>query len=237
MKVEKRQETIVREKNVYIANDGTEFEQEWMCKEYEKAEAIKSLSCKVKCCESLDGYMPFDGNEYCEYHSYRWYYVSSQDDVDVINEAFSLDEAYKITENEIGKWICIEEDDGYAWVTTLERCLDYVRTVMEKIRDKMIEEKKSLIENINFLLMSQITKIIKDKNSLKLCNIKSGVGVYGGLYIINEGCSFDKIKEIIVSDEFIDYVKSLKKFKSGGYYTFSSSDLKKFLVYKLYGRQ
>ncbi len=36
---------------------------------------------------------------------------------------------------------------------------------------------------------------------------------------------------------FLDYVKLLKKYKSGGYYTFNSKDLELYLNFKLYTLQ
>jgi hypothetical protein len=36
-----------------------------------------------------------------------------------------------------------------------------------------------------------------------------------------------------LSSDFLDYVSVLGKYKNGGYYTFSSSDVKKYLIYKL----
>lgn len=77
-----------------------------------------------------------------------------------------------------------------------------------------------------------INTTIKDLGSLKLIDSPAGTAVYSGLYILYEGKMGD-IKDLIMTEEFIEYVQSLKKYKSGGYYTFSSKDLKKFLAYKL----
>ncbi|MDP2812221.1 MAG: N-6 DNA methylase [bacterium] len=77
-----------------------------------------------------------------------------------------------------------------------------------------------------------INTIIKDINSIKMDMVPAGCGVYSGLYILTD-YTFDEIKEVIRSNEFLEYVKLLKNYKSGGYYTFSSAELQKFLVYKL----
>jgi adenine-specific DNA-methyltransferase len=42
-----------------------------------------------------------------------------------------------------------------------------------------------------------------------------------------------KIKKILLSNDFFSYVSLLGKYKSGGYYTFSSKDLEIFLKYKV----
>ena len=62
----------------------------------------------------------------------------------------------------------------------------------------------------------------------------SGEGIYSGLYIItNIDTSWKNIKNIIASDEFINYVKMLKKYKNGGYYTYNSKDVEQFINYHL----
>ena len=40
---------------------------------------------------------------------------------------------------------------------------------------------------------------------------------------------FERIEEKICSQEFIEYLKLVNKCKSGGYFTFSSKDLAKFI--------
>ncbi len=76
-----------------------------------------------------------------------------------------------------------------------------------------------------------INTIIKDIDSIKLEKVGAGEGVYSGLYILTE-LSYEDLKSEILSDEFLSYVKLLKHYKSGGYYTYSSSDLQQYLNYK-----
>lgn len=75
-----------------------------------------------------------------------------------------------------------------------------------------------------------INSLIRNKNDIKLTFASSGVGVYGGLYILWD--DIKEIEKILINDDFIDYVKILKKYKSGGYYTFSSKDLEKYVNFK-----
>lgn len=77
-----------------------------------------------------------------------------------------------------------------------------------------------------------INTIVKDLNSIRLEKVLEGKGIYSGLYILTE-IDFEIIKEIIYSADFISYVKLLKNYKSGGYYTFTSKDLEQYLNYKL----
>lgn len=77
-----------------------------------------------------------------------------------------------------------------------------------------------------------INTIIKDQKSLKLERVPEGKGLYSGLYILTE-IDFDTIWRLLNSEDFINYVKLLKNYKSGGYYTFASKDLEQYLNYKL----
>ncbi len=77
-----------------------------------------------------------------------------------------------------------------------------------------------------------INTIIKDIESIKLNFVPKGQGVFSGLYIITS-VSYEFIKQQLLSENFIGYVKSLRKYKSGGYYTFSSKDLEQYLNNKI----
>lgn len=78
-----------------------------------------------------------------------------------------------------------------------------------------------------------INTIIKKISDLKITKVPSGSGVYGGLYIFSETIPYDKIIQALQTEEFIDYVFLLGKYKNGGYYSFSSKDVKCYLNYKL----
>lgn len=77
-----------------------------------------------------------------------------------------------------------------------------------------------------------INTIIKGLDSIKIEEIPAGCGVYSGLYILTN-VAVSTIRDIIVCEEFIKYVALLKKYKSGGYYTFSSKDIEQYINYKL----
>lgn len=77
-----------------------------------------------------------------------------------------------------------------------------------------------------------INTIIKDKESLKIHPVERGCGVYSGLYILTK-VPYEDICSILKSDDFLQYVKALKKYKSGGYYTFNTKDLEQYLNYTI----
>jgi len=114
---------------------------------------------------------------------------------------------------------------------------------LEKRKEKLI--KRSIERNGSWFLFGRsqgiqdvfrnkvaINSLITDIKSIKLNEVQAGKGIYSGLYIVSH-YSLEEIKNLILKNDFIDYVKILRNYKSGGYYTFSSSDLEKFLVYKI----
>lgn len=78
-----------------------------------------------------------------------------------------------------------------------------------------------------------LNNLIRTKKDLKIIEIKSGCGVFSGLYITSDTIPFEKIKSALLDDEFSLYISLLGKYKNGGYYTFSSKDIKLYLDYKL----
>lgn len=77
-----------------------------------------------------------------------------------------------------------------------------------------------------------INTVVRDVPSIKFTPVSEGAGVYSGLYILTD-VSEDRLRSALLCDDFIHYVSSLRKYKSGGYYTFSSRDLKQYLDYRL----
>lgn len=78
-----------------------------------------------------------------------------------------------------------------------------------------------------------INTMIRDYRDLKIVDAPAGVGVYSGLYILPHDISTKNIKSALLSEEFSNFVKLLGKYKNGGYYTFSSKDVKLYLDYKM----
>lgn len=78
-----------------------------------------------------------------------------------------------------------------------------------------------------------INSLIKTSEDLKIEDIPSGKGIYSGLYIISDTIPLKSIKNMLLDKEFGIYVSLLGKYKSGGYYTFSSKDVKIYLDYKI----
>jgi adenine-specific DNA-methyltransferase len=80
-----------------------------------------------------------------------------------------------------------------------------------------------------------INALIRTENDLKVEIVKEGQGVYSGLYIINNDViiPFEDIIGILTTKDFAKYVSLLKKYKSGGYYTYNSKDVEQYINYML----
>jgi adenine-specific DNA-methyltransferase len=78
-----------------------------------------------------------------------------------------------------------------------------------------------------------IKSIVKTLDDIKPKSAPAGTGVYGGLYILTEHPEGLKALE---TEDFMNYVKMLGKYKSGGYYTFSSKELENYLNWS-YGKK
>lgn len=88
-----------------------------------------------------------------------------------------------------------------------------------------------------------INNLARDKADMRIEHARKGEGVYGGYYIIantqtsnatsNHDVTTEDIERILMTDEFMEYVRALKKYKSGGYYTFNTKDAEQYINTKL----
>ena len=77
-----------------------------------------------------------------------------------------------------------------------------------------------------------VNTCVRDVASLKINSVPTGSGVYSGLYVLHT-IPEEYIVKALMTDDFIEYIKMLKKYKSGGYYTFNSKELEQYLNCKL----
>ena len=87
-----------------------------------------------------------------------------------------------------------------------------------------------------------VNNIIRDYNDLKFASAPPGMAVYSGYYILPVAKDrnirttltlFADVMRVLRSEEFNAYIRALKKYKSGGYYTFTAKHLEKFINWKL----
>jgi adenine-specific DNA-methyltransferase len=120
---------------------------------------------------------------------------------------------------------------------------EYLLSQRERLRERSLDKKTEWYEFGRSQALNDINKYkiavnttIKDINSIKINEVMPGCGIYSGLYILTD-IPIDRIKSTLLHQDFIDCIATIGKCKSGGYYTFSSSDLKQYLLYKLEGEK
>ena len=82
-----------------------------------------------------------------------------------------------------------------------------------------------------------INTLIKKDSQLKIEKSPAGTGVYSGLYIISDTFDYNTIKEVLADKDLNTFISLLGKYKSGGYYTFSTKDMQIYLNYKLKNKE
>ncbi len=133
------EETKMVKKETYIAKDGKEFVTRGECISYEEELLDKEIS-KIRTCKALDGRRPFNGDEYSENHTYKWFYPVSTEEVDLLRERY-FDLA--IDDSSIGQWVCIEENDygDFSYATNLSDCIKHAKRILETLGYSMTVEK------------------------------------------------------------------------------------------------
>lgn len=71
--------------------------------------------------------------------------------------------------------------------------------------------------------------MIKELKDLRICEVEAKSGVFSGLYLVSK-MPLNVFERALRNDEFLDFVKSLRKYKNGGYYSFNGADLGRFLA-------
>lgn len=75
-----------------------------------------------------------------------------------------------------------------------------------------------------------LNSLCRTKKDIKIAFVGKGEGLYSGLYITTDyNIPYEDIIAILQSEGFIEYVKMLKKYKSGGYYTYNSKDVEQYV--------
>ena len=123
----------------YKAKDGTIFDRLVDCEDHERKLDLMALG-DIKTCKALDGYRPFDGEEYTNMHNYTWYLPTSSEEIKKLKEAFP---GAMFTNDVIGHWICVEDSDYWSYATTLDDCIAYARKILDHLGYEMTVSPKT----------------------------------------------------------------------------------------------
>lgn len=131
--------TKTKYQTVYIADDGTEFEDRQACVDYEDTilQAVEDhFMERITNCPELVDFPPFDGGEHSEFNKYLWIKPDNEEDVCDIVRVYG--DGYGVNNRIIGSWTCLEIGDGYVFATTLNESVDYARKVLKELSYEMI---------------------------------------------------------------------------------------------------
>ena len=139
--------------------------------------------------------------------------------------------------NQHGKLITLKEleSDNELYSYMLSQKENLVRRDAEPRSDWYGFGRTQAINDVKYNRIG-INSLYKDINDVKVSELPAGTGCYSGLYIMGE-FSFDEICKALKNKEFVEYVSMLGKYKSGGYYTCSSKDIKQYLNHYFYSKK
>lgn len=84
-----------------------------------------------------------------------------------------------------------------------------------------------------------VNNLIRSVEDIKIDLINENEGIYSGYYIplTDYNIKYQDIVRFLKSNCFLEYIKAVGKYKNGGYYTFSSKELEKYLNYSVFERE
>lgn len=157
MKIEKREKTVYEE--IYIADDGTQFDTKRHCLEYEKEIKMRKKANDAEKLRiyKLNDVIPLIDVETCENRKYAWYKLESEKDFNTLKEAFEYSKDFTIPDG-YPTLYCVEsfgydniyvESLGYGniykddnvWTCTLNECKDAAVEFWERFGYKLTFEK------------------------------------------------------------------------------------------------
>ncbi|MBO5481150.1 MAG: N-6 DNA methylase [Clostridia bacterium] len=131
----------------------------------------------------------------------------------------------------ISQEVLSNEKELYAYLVAHKK--DLQKRTNEKSEDKYwYAFGRSQALNDTYRDKLSINTLLRTIKDWKIVFAPKGTGVYSGLYITSKIISYESIENALKSEEFISYIALLGKYKNGGYYTFSSKDVKSYLDYK-----
>ena len=143
--METKQFTVTRTVTKYIAQDGEKFDSRWECMEHERKLKSRTALEKVKAIPQFDDDPPFSGAD----EEWRWYYVSSQQDVDHIAAAFFHADsiAHEFRPKSFPCWIAAVFDATEADSGWMLEYAEYAAE-QEEFNQRLIAKLEQAVENL-----------------------------------------------------------------------------------------
>lgn len=125
-------------KQIWIADDGTEFDDIVKCSEYEQLLYVKRImdsSPNVVVCLDLNDKIPFDGGEYnTDAYNYVWFKILNESGREELKKAYPG--LYQVDQIPVGKWCILEsETHGDAYWSRVTDGLMYIKRILNALND------------------------------------------------------------------------------------------------------
>lgn len=130
MRIEKREKKVYEE--IYIADDGTQFDTKRHCLEYEKEIEMckKAKDAEKLRIRELDDVIPLIDVEIYENREYVWYKLENEKDFNILKEAFEYSIVFTVPDC-YPILYCVESfgydniyEDDNTWTCTINECKD-----------------------------------------------------------------------------------------------------------------
>lgn len=77
-----------------------------------------------------------------------------------------------------------------------------------------------------------VNSLVRDKRDLRVVPLPPGTGVYNGFYVLSDNADcLSAVGDLLLADAFLDFIRMLRIYKSGGWYEFRAKDLEQYLNY------
>lgn len=133
----------MQEKTYYIAEDGTQFESEQECKQYERCDMFKKMIAEspdiIKYPEA-EGLQNIGEGFYSDDYEYLWYKPLNEAGTALLKRAYGC-----ITDDPTGRIICIEVTYGDTYYSYLEEGVQYAKTLLSKLGYDMVLVEKGVL--------------------------------------------------------------------------------------------
>jgi hypothetical protein len=143
MRIEKREKKVYEE--IYIADDGTQFDTKRHCLEYEKEIEMckKAKDAEKLRIRELDDVIPLIDVEIYENREYVWYKLENEKDFNTLKEAFEYSKDFTVPDG-YPTLYCVESfgydniyEDDNTWTCTLNECKDAAVEFWERFGYKL----------------------------------------------------------------------------------------------------
>ena len=176
-------------------------------------------------------------------------YATLADKVFIGNFDFDSKYVIPVLKASTGKWSKIffpyDSNSKLVPLTVIqedERMFSYLKDNEDKLNNRDSEDKskeswhafgRTQAIQDTFKDKLSINTLVRKVEDIKIIDVPANQGVYSGLYIVSDSIDYKTIKKVLMTNEFVEYVSQLGKYKSGGYYTYSSKDISRYLAYML----